>query len=117
MFKNGREVILRIKTWDSWDYDLETDEFGDDELGILIEDWVSDNTVEGRFQTADATENMMLFKQVRIPLFYERKGQQRPLDTRRWARGLSKYLKSNFEIESKLMMKGLGQAQLVLGGK
>ncbi|MBL6875567.1 MAG: hypothetical protein ISR01_02145 [Chitinophagales bacterium] len=117
MFANGREVILRIMTWDTWDYDLETDEFGDDELGFLLEDWIADNTVNNRFSTTDATQNMMLFEQVRIPLYYERNGSQRAMDTRRWANGLMKYLKDNFEIESKLMMKGLGQAQLVLGGK
>lgn len=117
MFANGREVILRIMTWDTWDYDLETDEFGDDELGFLLEDWIADNTVNNRFSTTDATQNMMLFEQVRIPLYYERNGSQRAMDTRRWASGLMKYLKDNFEIESKLMMKGLGQAQLVLGGK
>jgi hypothetical protein len=117
MFENGREVILRIKTWDTWDYDLETEEYGDDELGILIEDWVSDNTMKGRFSTSDATETMMLFEQVRIPLYYERNGQQRALDCRRWAKGLKKYLSSEFEIDSKLMMKGLGQAQLIIGGK
>ena len=117
MFENGREVILRIMTWDTWDYDLETDEFGDDELGFLIEEWVADNTVKNRFNTTTATENMMLFEQVRIPLYYEKNGQQRAMDTRRWAKGLQDYLKDNFEIEAKVMMKGLGQAQLVLGGK
>jgi hypothetical protein len=117
MFENGREVVIRIKTWDTWDYDLETEEFGDEELGILIEDWISDNTLKGRFSTADATETMMVFEQVRIPLFYERNGQQRALDCRRWIKGLKKYLSSEFEIDSKLMMKGLGQAQLIIGGK
>ena len=96
---------------------LVTEEFGDDELGILIEDWVSDNTMKGRFSTSDATETMMLFEQVRIPLYYERNGQQRALDCRRWTKGLKKYLSSEFEIDSKLMMKGLGQAQLIIGGK
>ncbi len=117
MFANGREIVLRIMTWDTWDYDLETDEFGDDELGILIEDWVADNTVNNRFATTNATQNMMLFEQVRIPLYYEKNGQQRALDARRWANGLKNYLKDEFEIEAKLMMKGLGQAQLVIGGK
>lgn len=117
MFANGREVVLRIMTWNTWEYDLESDEFGDDELGLLIEDWVGSNTVKNRFSTTTATENMILFEQVRIPLFYERNGQQRAMDARRWADGLKDYLKDNFQIESKLMMKGLGQAQLVLGGK
>ncbi len=117
MFANGREIVLRIVTWDTWDYDLETEDFGDDELGIIIEDWVADNTQNGRYSTTTATENMMLFEQVRIPMFYMRKDKQRAMDARRWANGLRKYLKTEFEIESKLMMKGLGQAQLVIGGK
>jgi hypothetical protein len=117
MFANGREIVLRIMTWNTWEHDLETDAFGDDELGILIEDWVGSNTVNNRFSTTTATENMILFEQVRIPLYYERNGQQRAMDARRWANGLKDHLKDAFQIESKLMMKGLGQAQLVLGGK
>jgi hypothetical protein len=111
--ENGREVALRIRVWDSFDGDLES-EFGDDELRTIIENWVADNTVEGRFSTSDATEQMMILEQVRIPLFND-KG--RALDTRNWADGLRKMLKSDYQIESKLMMKGLGQAQLVIGEK
>lgn len=114
MFENGREVILRIKTWDTWEHDLETEDFGDDELSSLIENWVSENTVKGRFSTSDVTENMMLFEQVRIPL-YDEKGKA--IDARKWANELRKHLKSAYQIESKLMMQGLGQAQLVLGEK
>jgi hypothetical protein len=114
MFTNGREIILRIKTWNTWEYDLESEDFGDDELSSLIEKWVTDNTVQGRFNTTDATENMMLFEQVRIPLFDE---AGKAIDARKWANELRKYLKATYQIESKLMMKGLGQAQLVLGEK
>ncbi|MDR1610165.1 MAG: DUF6175 family protein [Candidatus Symbiothrix sp.] len=113
MMENGREVALRIRVWDSFDGDLES-EYEDEELRTIIENWVADNTVQGRFSTADATERMMVFEQVRIPL-YNDKG--RALDTRNWADGLRKMLKSDYQIESKLMMKGLGQAQLVLGEK
>jgi len=114
MFTNGREVVLRIKTWNSWGYDLESEDFGDDELSNHIEKWVSDNTLQGKFNTTDVTEHMMLFEQVRIPLADE---SGKAIDTRKWANGLRKYLKDNYQIESKLMMKGLGQAQLVLGSK
>jgi len=114
MLTNGREIILRIKTWNAWEYDLESEDFGNDELSSLIENWVTDNTVQGRFNTTDATENMMLFEQVRIPLYDE---AGKALDARKWANGLRKYLKDTYQIESKLMMKGLGEAQLVLGEK
>ena len=112
MFQNGREVTLRIKKWDSSDVDLES-EFEGIELSDIIEDWMADNTVNGRFNTTDATENMMYFEQVRIPLFNE---QGRALDTRRWARGLVNKLKE-LGIVSKLMVKGLGQATIIIGEK
>ena len=116
MFANGREVILRVRVWDSWGYDLESEDFGDGskELGEIIEDWVSDNTVAHRFSTSTATENVMLFEQVRIPLYDEK---NKAVDTRSWARGLQNYLKKTFQIDAKLMMQGLGQAQLVIGEK
>jgi hypothetical protein len=114
MFENGREVILRVLTWNNWEHNLESEDFGGDMLSNIIENWVHENTVKNRFSTLDATENMVVFEQVRIPLFNE-KGQA--TDTRRWAFNLKKYLMDKFQIESKLMMKGLGQALLILGDK
>jgi hypothetical protein len=118
LFTNGREVIIKIQTFDTWEEDLES-VIGDadDELGILIEDWMAENTNKGRYSTTDATESMMLFEQVRIPMFYERNGRQRAMDTRRFASNLSKYLKSEFNIISKVVTNGLGKATVVLGGK
>lgn len=113
MAANGREISVRIKVWDDFEDGLEAD-FDGKELGEIIEDWLAENTVQGRFNTSDMTENMALFEQVRIPL-YNDKG--RSMDARSWVRGLQKYLKDNFSIEAKLMMQGLGQAQLVIGGK
>lgn len=113
MFKNGREVILRIKTFSSFDGDLNT-EFDGKELSEIIEGWMTENTVSGKFSTSDATENMMLFEQVRIPLF---DANNKAIDTRSWARNLQKMLKEKCQLDSKLMMKGLGQAQLVIGEK
>lgn len=119
MFENGREVTIRIKRWDDWPYDLES-EFGSsgDELGILIEDWIADHTVKGRFSTVDATENMLVLDQVRIPLYTERNGRQRAVDTRTFVRELSKYLdNAPFNIENKVTTRGLGEATIFLGSK
>lgn len=113
LFKNGREIILNIKVWESSDTDLES-EFDDEMLMDLIEYWVEDNTVQNRYSVSDATENRMDFEQVRIPL-YNAKG--RAIDARRWTNDLRKYLKNTYQIESKLMTKGLGRAQLVIGEK
>ena len=117
LFANGREIVVRIKTWSDAEYDLES-EFGGKELSAIIENWMSDNTVNGSFNTVDATENMMLFEQVRIPLVQtEADGRTRQVDARRWVGMLRKELRDKYGIESKLMMQGLGQAQLVIGGK
>jgi len=113
MFENGREVTVRIKTWDSWEYDLE-DEWDYDELGFLIEDWMAENTVQGRFSTSMATESTMLFEQVRIPLFNER---GRAMDARGFGREMSKWLRTDFEIVSKVSTKGQGEVVMILGGK
>lgn len=114
MFENGREIIVRIQKWDDWDGDLET-EFDGEELTYIIEDWMADNSVKGRFNTTDATESMMLFEQVRIPL-YNDKG--RAIDARRFVRELSKFLSdSPYSIPNKLVMKGLGRATIILGSK
>lgn len=113
LFANGREIIVRIKKFDSFDGDLES-EYDGEELGTVIENWISANTVQGRFNTTDATENMMLFEQVRIPLYDEK---NKAVDARGWLKGLQKTLKDKYTIDSKLMMKGLGQAQLVIGEK
>ena len=110
LFANGREIILRIKTFDGADLE---EEFNGEELGSIIEAWINDNTVNHRFNTVDATESMMLFEQVRIPLYKD----NAPIDARSWAKGLQKHLKTTYNITAKLMTKGLGQASLVIGDK
>ncbi len=114
MFENGREIIIRVKKFDSWGNDFET-EYEGKELSSIIEDWLTKNTVKGRFSTSDATENMMLFEQVRIPL-YDATGKA--TDARGFCKDLQTYLKTApYLIVNKLMMKGLGQATIVLGDK
>lgn len=112
LFQNGREITIRCKKWNDSDIDFES-EFDGMELGEIIEEWMSENTVNGSYNTSDATENMMYFEQVRIPMANE-KG--RAIDARQWTRGLVNHLK-RYGVESKLMMKGLGQATIVIGGK
>ncbi|MCD8447524.1 DUF6175 family protein [Tenacibaculum finnmarkense] len=114
MFANGREIIIRVQKWDDWDGDLES-EYEDEELGTIIEDWLAENAVKGRFSTADMTADMALFEQVRIPLF---NAKGRAIDARRFVKKLSKKLKKvPYLIPNKLVMKGLGRATIILGGK
>jgi hypothetical protein len=114
MALNGREIKLSVRKWGNWDKDLETEVNGD-EIRNHIYDWLQKNTVKGSFNESASTENRVDFEQVRIPLFDDRK---RAVDARQFAVGLQKHLKSTpFDIESKLMTRGLGEAILVLGEK
>jgi hypothetical protein len=114
MFINGREVMLTVKIWDTWEYDLES-EFDGEELIDIIDDWMFKNTVSGRFNMSDATENVIRFEQVRIPLF---DNNGRAIDARAFAKDVSKFLKAEpYFVESKLMTRGLGEAIIVLGEK
>lgn len=112
--KNGREVVLTIRCWDSWGQDLE-EEYDGEELIDCIRNWMHENTVNGSFNLTDQTEDMAQFEQVRIPCFDE-KG--RATDARALATDLRKYLaKAPYNITSKVMVRGLCEAILVLGEK
>lgn len=113
LFEQGREVKLECRAWSGNDINFESD-FGGEELGFLIEEWMADNTVQGRFSTDNASENRMDFSQVRIPVVNER---GRAMDTRLWANGLRKWLKDKYSIEAKLYIKGLGKAIVMVGEK
>jgi|MGYP000031294770 hypothetical protein len=114
LMANGREVALEVHVFDNGSgVNLES-EFGGAELQEIIEDWVAQNTVAHRFSLTDATENMMLFEQVRIPLYREN-GMAR--DTRSFANDLRKYLNQKANLTCKVMTKGLGKAELVIGEK
>ena len=91
-------------------------EFEGEELHDIIEEWVAANTVNGKFGSPDISSsgNRMIIEQVMIPL-KNKKG--RDLDARSWARDLQKKLRDNYGIESNLSTKGLGQVQLIIGGK
>lgn len=112
--KNGREIILTVRCWDNWDNDLET-EFGGEELTDCIRKWMRENTVNSTFNLSDGSESFAQFEQVRIPL-KDKNGDN--MDARTFATGLRKYLqKPTFNIQSKVLTRGLGEAILILGEK
>lgn len=111
---NGREIILTVRCWDSWDKDLET-EYNGEELLDCIQDWLKANTVRGNFNLSDATETFAQFEQVRIPLLDQRGFA---MDARGFATQLRKYLRqAPYDITAKVMQRGLGEAIIVLGEK
>lgn len=112
--KNGREIVLTVRCWDGWDKDLES-EFGGEELTDCIQSWLRSNCVNGSFNLSDGTETFAQFEQVRIPLEDE---SGKALDARSFATKLRKHLaKPPYNITSKVMQRGLGEAILILGEK
>ena len=114
MHTNGREVRVDIKVFDGGSgIDLET-EYDGYELAEIIDNWMAENTQSGRFSKADGSHNFIIFDQVRMPL-YNPKGQA--WDTEAFVRELMRFLKSKYNITSKVMTRGLGNAVLVIGEK
>lgn len=112
----GREIVLDIKVFDNnaAGIDLES-EYGEDELIDIISRWMFQNTVSGRFSMPYASENMVNFTQVRIPI-YDDYGI--PVDANAFAKKLARMLKKEpYNIPSKVLVKGLGRAVIILGEK
>ena len=121
MFMFGREVKVQVKKWSSWENNLETefDVNGEQkELTTIIEDWFAENCVQGRYSLSDGTETFMKMEQVRIPMMKtDKNGRERAVDTRLFVNDLKKYLSDKYLITSKLYLRGLGEAWLILGEK
>lgn len=116
LFANGREVMLEIRVFadNEAGVDLET-EYDGDELAEIIDAWMAQNTVQGRFSKLGSSENYITYEQVRIPLF---NASGVAMDTESFARQLRKVLtKDPYRIPVKLYNRGLGRVTLVLGEK
>ena len=121
MFANGREVTIALRVWDNAGVDFEQDfdlKGKNEQLSFHIENWFTENTVNGRFSTIDATATMMKFEQVRIPMMFNLNGREVAMDTRRYISNLSKFLAGPpFNLDNKIYQRGLGEAWLIIGEK
>ncbi|MBR7170039.1 MAG: hypothetical protein IKD17_06395, partial [Alistipes sp.] len=116
LFANGRAVAIYINVFENArGIDLET-EFDGKELREVIEDWMANNTVSGRYSLVDDNELYMQFDDVRIPVYDER---GRSIAANQFARELVKFLRNApYNItDIKLLNQGLGQVTLLLGNK
>lgn len=113
--ENGREVAVNVRVFDNGSGLSFESEYGGEELTDIIDDWMADNTVKHRYNLTDAGETRMTFEQVRIPLYRE---NGMPMDTRHFATGLRRFLsKAPYNIPVKVITKGLGRVDLILGEK
>ena len=112
MMENGREVTMEVKVLENGSGINLASEYEGEELTDIIDDWVSDNSVNHRYNLSQGSNNFLKFEQIRIPLF---QANGRPNDTRRWTRDLSKFLTTKYQISSKVDIRGLGKAVLLIG--
>ena len=122
MFKNGREIKLIIKRFNSATFDFTTEfEFKGQELefGDCIDLWLDESCVQGRFSRVDGTDNLLRYEQVRIPLFKENiNNRQTAIDARVFANDLRSFIrKAPFSTECKVYQRGLGEAWIIVGEK
>ncbi|MBR6121845.1 MAG: hypothetical protein IKQ05_05585 [Prevotella sp.] len=114
LLANGREVVLDMRIFDNNAVDFEK-EYGNYELSEIIDNWLADNCVNHRFSKSDATESMILYEQVRIPLY---KANGMAQDTYGFARELARFLgAAPYNIPVKTVNRGLGRCLLILGEK
>tara|TARA_B110000977_G_scaffold197892_1_gene281551 strand:- start:201 stop:1157 length:957 start_codon:yes stop_codon:yes gene_type:complete len=118
MLENGREVVLKIKVRDDWGEDLYTEDYGDDELMVLIEDYVYDHTQNHVYNLSSSGDYSMTFKQCRIPLFIIDKRGKEKANT---AKGFGKQIKNKLKaigVPSRYgPQDGLGTVTLIIGEK
>lgn len=119
LFQNGRSTYVEIQVWNDSEVDLDASfEFMDETvtLGDVIEYWMSENCVNGRFSRLSGSENQITYSQVRIPLYKKVLGKERPIDARGFIGGLNTFLsRSPFNLHCKIIEKGLGEVRLVIG--
>ena len=114
LLTNGREVVLDMRIFDKSTVDFEKT-YDDYELNEIIDNWLAENCVNHRFSKSDATETMILYEQVRIPLY---KANGMAQDTYGFARDLARFLKAApYNIPVKTVNRGLGRCLLIFGDK
>ena len=117
----GREVTVEVRVWQDSPVNLAKEyEFMGEQvtLGDVVDYWMGENCVEGRFSRVSGSDNQITYKQVRIPLYKTVLGKQRAINTSGFVSGLRQFLaKEPFQVESKIIERGLGEAWLVIGAK
>mgnify|MGYP004417223939 CR=1 FL=1 len=118
LFEKGRKIKIVIRVWDSSLIDLEEEyDYNDDfyELSDVIDEWMTDNTKNGMYNTLRSSENVLIYEQVRIDV-HDEKG--RGIDAADFVKGLRRFLRREpFLITTKKYVKGLGEAGFIIGEK
>lgn len=115
LVENGREISLNVRVFNNGSGLSFEEEYDGEELTDIIDNWMGNNTVNHRYSLTDAGETRLSFDQVRIPLY---RPNGNAMDTRYFANQLRKFLQHPpYNIQSKIITKGLGRVDLILGEK
>lgn len=118
MFANGREVVLKIKVRDDWGEDLYTEDYGDDELMVVIEDLVYDFTQNHVYSLQSSGDYSMTFTQCRIPMMIvDKRGRTKANDAKTFGKQVKNKLKEIGVPSRYGPQDGLGTVTLVIGEK
>jgi hypothetical protein len=120
-YNNGRNARLVLRRFDDCLFDFESEVSYNGqlaELGEVIQVWLDQNCVGGRYNLGNSTADIMDFSPIRIPVRGTNlAGKETAIDATGFARPLAKWLKSTYGIESKVYPKGLGEVWIILGEK
>ncbi|MBO4802040.1 MAG: hypothetical protein J5545_09285 [Bacteroidaceae bacterium] len=109
LFENGREVRIAVEIASDADFTFDS-EFDGDPLTDLLDDWMAQNAVGGRYSLSDAKERSLLFEQVRIPMIAD---NGMAVDARRFATQLRRDLQP-LGLKARVTAEGLGYATVHL---
>lgn len=122
LFANGREISITLLRYNNCpvDFEEEYEVNGEEyELAEIIEAWMADNTVEGRFTTAAKSANRLRFNQVRIPLYAQNmNGRDVAIDAEAFVKPLVRMLKkAPYKLTVGSAPRGLGDVWITIGDK
>lgn len=109
LFENGREVRIAVEIAPDADFTFDS-EFDGDPLTDILDDWMAQNAVGGRYSLSDAKERILQFDQVRIPMIAD---NGMAMDARRFATQLRRDLQS-YGLKVRVTAEGIGQASVHL---
>lgn len=111
---NGREMVITLRIIDNGAGTTFSSEFGGQELGVIVYNWINDNTVNHQFSERTSSRSRLVYDQVRVPM---KDTTGRHMNAKMFVGGLQKYLKENFGIISENTSSGLGLGRLYIGEK
>ncbi|QZT38392.1 DUF6175 family protein [Halosquirtibacter xylanolyticus] len=119
VFAKGREGALVLLVDEMSDIDFnETYTFKGRSASlkdIINRYWMPRNTVKGRFQLNQNSENVLQFSQVRIPLYGDDGwGGQMAYDFETWGGNLRQFLSDSLQVQCDIQTKGLGEVELTI---